>query len=234
MIDKKILPKHIAIIMDGNGRWARKKGLPKIVGHREGVESVRDVLKACGEIGIKYLTVYAFSTENWKRPKKEVSALMKLLEVQLDKETRELHKNNVRLNAIGRVRELPQVVQEKLKKAIDVTKDNAGVVFTLALNYGARAEIIDAVKQLVADASSSKAPCNITEDNFGKYLYTKNMPDPDLLIRTSGEMRVSNFLLWQVSYAELYVTERLWPDFKRKDLEKAIEEYQKRQRRYGA
>jgi len=234
MIDKNNIPKHIAIIMDGNGRWAREKRLPKIIGHKHGAESVRDVLKACGDLGIKYLTLYTFSTENWKRPVKEVKGLMSLLEAQLDRETRNLIKNNVRLNVIGRLEYLPAHLIEKLKKAGTLTKDNTGVVLTLALSYGGRSEIIDGIKKAMTEVENgSLKKEDINEENFGQYLYTKDIPDPDLLIRTSGEMRVSNFLLWQISYSEIYVTKKFWPDFKKDSLEKAIREYQKRQRRYG-
>ncbi len=234
MIDKNNLPVHIAIIMDGNGRWARMRHLPKIMGHKRGAEAIRGVLKACGELGIKYLTLYAFSTENWKRPAKEITSLMKLLEEQLKRETRNLIKNNAKLNAIGRLEDLPPRVQMSLKKAMELTRNSTGVVLNLALSYGGRTEIVDGVKKILNQIErGSLKKEDITEDNFGRYLYTSDIPDPDLLIRTSGEMRVSNFLLWQISYAEIYVVKKLWPDFTRKDLEGAIEEYQKRQRRYG-
>ncbi len=228
------IPKHIAIIMDGNGRWAREKRLPKIMGHRKGAEAIRGVLKACGEWGVKYLTLYAFSTENWNRPKYEVEGLMLLLENQLGNETKNLLKNNVRLNAIGRVWELPERVQLKLKQSMELTDKNSGVVLTLALNYGGRAEIIDAVKKIVQkneDGALCKEDIDIS--HFQDYLYTKDIPDPDLLIRTSGEQRVSNFLLWQIAYTEFYVTNKPWPDFSKADLKKAIAEFGKRQRRYG-
>ncbi|MFH1848262.1 MAG: isoprenyl transferase [Candidatus Omnitrophota bacterium] len=235
MPDKNNSPKHVAIIMDGNGRWAKKKRLPKIMGHREGVESIRDVLGACEDLGIKYLTLYTFSTENWKRPKKEVDALMGLLEAQLDSETEKLNRNNVRVNAIGRLRGLPPRVQEKLQRSMELTKKNTGVVFTLALNYGGRTEIIDAVKNILDKAAPGKPSReDIDEKLIARHLYTRDMPDPDLLIRTSGEMRISNFLLWQISYAEIYVTEKFWPDFRKQDLRAAVAEYQSRQRRYGA
>ncbi len=220
--------------MDGNGRWAKQKGLPKIMGHREGAESVKDILKACGKIGIKYLTLYAFSTENWKRPPTEVSGLMGLLGMLLSRETKNLIKNNVRLNIIGRMSDLPETLQEKLRKSIELTKNNTGVVLTLALSYGGRADIVDAAKKICDDIETGRLKKeDVNEEIFSARLSTKDMPDPDLLIRTSGEMRISNFLLWQMSYSELYVTKKLWPDFKRRDLEKAIAEYQKRQRRYG-
>lgn len=220
--------------MDGNGRWAKQKGLPKIMGHRQGAESVRDILKACGKIGVKYLTLYAFSTENWKRPPTEVSGLMGLLGMLLDKEIKDLIKNNVRLNIIGRVSDLPENLQEKLGKAMELTKANTGVVLTLALSYGGRTDIIDAAKKVCDDVEAGRIRKeDINEEAFSRRLSTKGMPDPDLLIRTSGEMRISNFLLWQISYSELYVTKKLWPDFRHKDLKKAISEYKKRQRRYG-
>ena len=234
MLDKINIPKHIAIIMDGNGRWAKQKRLPKIMGHREGSESVRDVLAACGKLGIKYLTLYAFSTENWKRPPREVSGLMGLLGMQLDRETKNLIKNNVRLNVIGKTGDLPRTVQEKLKKAIELTKENTGVVMTLALSYGGRADIVEAAKNIFDDIEAGRLKKeDVNEEVFGLRLSTKDIPDPDLLIRTSGEMRISNFLLWQISYSELYIAKKLWPDFKRRDLERAIAEYQKRQRKYG-
>lgn len=220
--------------MDGNGRWARQKGLPKIMGHKEGAESVRDILKACGKIGIKYLTLYAFSMENWKRPPTEVSGLMGLLGMLLDREIKNLIKNNVRLNVIGRMSDLPENLQKKLSKSIELTKNNTGVKLTLALSYGGRADIVDAAKKICGDIEAGRLKKeDMNEEVFSLRLSTKDMPDPDLLIRTSGEMRVSNFLLWQMSYSELYVTKKMWPEFKRKDLEKAIREYQRRQRRYG-
>jgi len=234
MKNKNNVPTHIAIIMDGNGRWAKARGLPKIMGHRKGAEAIRNILKVCADLGVKYLTLYTFSTENWKRPKSEVGGLMRLFEEQLKRETKNLHKNNVRVNTIGRTQDLPEGVQLKLKEAIELTQNNTGVVLNLALSYGGRAEIVDAVKEILQNIEQGNLKTEeITEDSFNRYLYTKGIPDPDLLIRTSGEMRISNFLLWQISYAEIYVTERLWPDFSRKDLEKAIKEYQNRQRKYG-
>jgi undecaprenyl diphosphate synthase len=204
------------------------------MGHRKGAESVRNVVAACAKFGVKYLTLYAFSTENWKRPAMEVSGLMGLLGAQLDKETRDLVKNNVRLNVIGRTADLPPQVREKLKKSIELTKNNTGVELTLALSYGGRADIIDAVKGIGDDIEAGRLKKeNLNEEIFSGYLSTRGMPDPDLLIRTSGEMRISNFLLWQISYSEFYTTKKLWPDFGEKDLKKAIREYQQRQRRYG-
>lgn len=220
--------------MDGNGRWANARHLPKIMGHRKGAEVIREVLKACAELGVKYLTLYAFSTENWKRPPSEIKGLMKLLGNQLERETRNLMKNNVRLNAIGRIGDLPDDVREKLRKSMDSTRDNSGVVLTLALSYGGRAEIIDAVKKVLGEIEKGGLSREaLSPEIFKDFLYAKDIPDPDLLIRTSGEMRISNFLLWQIAYTEFYITKKLWPDFGKQDLIKAIGEYQKRQRRYG-
>lgn len=226
--------KHVAIIMDGNGRWARKRGLPRIAGHRAGAKSVEEAIAGARDAGVSILTLYAFSTENWKRPRAEVSALFKLLENYIDKEAAKLDKNNIRLTVIGRMDGLPQILQEKLKKTIDRTRENTALTLNLALNYGSRPEITDAVKEIAGDCLSGKLrPDSIDEKLFSSYLYTKDMPDPDLLIRTSGEMRLSNFLLWQMSYAEIYVTKKLWPDFKKGDFKKAVAEYYKRERRYG-
>lgn len=228
------IPHHVAIIMDGNGRWAEKKGLPKIAGHRAGIKSVEEAIKGAKELGVKILTLYTFSTENWKRPKYEVNALFKLLENYIDKELDLFNKNDIRLSVIGRTGELPQVVQEKLTKAIDRTKDNKALLLNIALNYGSRQEIVDAVRKILKDYEAGLVSIeSIDEKTFGDYLYTKYMPDPDLLIRTSGEMRVSNFLLWQISYAEIYVTKKLWPDFRKSDFKRAVREYSIRGRRYG-
>lgn len=228
MIDKTNLPKHIAIIMDGNGRWAGMRHLPKIVGHRQGIESVRRVVEYCRETGIPILTVYAFSTENWKRPKKEVEALMGFIKEYLKKELDNFKKNKIRFNCIGRLNELPPSVKKSIEEAMKETKEYSELVFNVALNYGARSEIVDAVNRILKDGRK-----RIDERAFGQFLYTRDLPDPDLLIRTSGEMRISNFLLWQASYSEFYFTKKLWPDFKKEDLEKAIEAYQKRDRRFG-
>ena len=228
------IPRHIAIIMDGNGRWARERGLPRIKGHEEGAESVRAVLRACGEAGVEFLTVYAFSTENWKRPEAEVAALMQLLEHFLKQETPELMAQNVRLRAIGRTADLPDACQRELQLAIETTAKNTGVTLILALSYSGRVEIIDGVRSLlraVHDGSVDEAA--ITPEMFGQHLYTRDYPDPDLLIRTSGELRISNFLLWQMSYTEIYVTPKLWPDFRKEELLEAIRDYGQRQRRYG-
>ena len=229
------IPTHVAIIMDGNGRWARKKGLPKIAGHRAGAESVREAVKCAKELGIKVLTLYAFSTENWKRPKYEVSALFKLLADYIDREADSLDKNDIKVSVIGRTELLPETAQKKLKEIMEKTKNNSSLNLVLALNYGGRSEIVDAVRGIVKDCASGRIGLEeIDENTFGNYLYTKDIPDPDLLIRTSGEMRVSNFLLWQISYAEIYVTEKLWPDFKKSDFKKAVADYQNRERRYGS
>ena len=228
------VPSHIAIIMDGNGRWARRRGLDKIAGHRRGVESIRRIIKACKKSGVRLLTLYVFSTENWRRPKDEVNKLMGLLDEYLKKESSELHRDNIKLNYIGRMEGLPENVRRSLKEALELTKDNDGFTLNIALDYGGRAEIIDAAKRLISDASDGKIdPEGIDEELFSRYLYTAGLPDPDLVIRTSGEMRMSNFLLWQASYSEIYVTRKLWPDFGERDLKKAIAEFEKRQRRFG-
>ncbi len=233
-LDKAKLPRHVAIIMDGNGRWARKRRLPRVAGHRAGVKSVREIVRACGEIGIKVLTLYAFSVQNWKRPRREVDTLMRLLREFLRKELPNLNRNRVRLMAIGRLKELPPKVQEALEKAIKSTEGNDGLILNLAINYGGRSEIVDAVKGLAKDVE--KGICKLEEINeeiFEKYLYTSALPDPDLLIRTSGEHRVSNFLLWQVSYSEIWVTPVYWPDFRKRHLLEALLDYQGRERRFG-
>jgi len=234
LIDKTNLPKHIAIIMDGNGRWAKEKGLIRTVGHREGVKRVREIVECARKLGIKVVTFFAFSAENWDRPKKEINMLMRYLNNFLDGEVNRLHKNNIRFMAIGRKEPMPENVLRKIRKAEDKTRNNTGMIVLLALNYGARQEIMDAAKKFATSVLEGKASINdIKEDTFGNYFYTAGLPDPDLLIRTSGEMRISNFLLWQLSYAELYFPEKYWPDFKTRDFEKAIEEYQKRERRFG-
>ena len=226
------VPRHIAIIMDGNGRWARERNLPRIKGHEQGAESVRAVTEACVELGVEFLTVYAFSTENWKRPAAEVAALFVLLEHFIAQELPTLMKNNVRLAAIGRLHELPESCQHALTAAIAQTAANTATTLILALNYSGRTEIIDAVKALCADAAAGTLG-DVDQDAISARLYTAPYPDPDLLIRTSGEMRLSNFLLWQLSYTEIHVTEKLWPDFGKDDLRAAIAEFNKRQRRYG-
>jgi len=228
------LPLHVAIIMDGNGRWAKKRGLPRIAGHQAGVKAVKRIVRVASEIGIKYLTLYTFSTENWKRPKEEVSAIMKLLEQTTRREIDELDKSNVKLITTGRIEELSPKRRNILEKATQKTKDNTGLTLNLALSYSGRIEILDAVKKLAQDVEQGKLEIkNIDENLFSKYLYTKDLPDPDLLIRTSGEMRLSNFLLWQTSYTELYITQVLWPDFSIENFYKAILNYQERERRFG-
>jgi undecaprenyl diphosphate synthase len=231
---QKLLPTHVAIIMDGNGRWAKQRGLPRIEGHRHGAESVRAVMRAAGDVGIKYLTLYAFSVENWNRPKEEVDALMKYLHRFLRAHGPELVKHNVRLEVIGQVYRLPETVQTLLCKTIASTARNNGLTLILALSYGGRAEIVDATREIAAKVKKGELdPAEITEHVVAQHLYTKNIPDPDLLIRTSGELRVSNFLLWQISYAELVVTPTLWPDFRRKEFLEALDEYARRHRRFG-
>jgi len=234
MINKANLPRHIAIIMDGNGRWAKRKRLPRIFGHREGTKSVDAIVQECAEIGIEALTLYTFSTENRKRSDSEISGLMNLLHAYLDKKYKKMQSNGIRLNAIGRLDELPEKVRDKLCEIIKKTSKNDRMILTLALNYGGRQEITDAAKQLVKRARQRElSPDDVDEELFSNYLYTKGLPDVDLLIRTSGEFRVSNFLLWQISYAEIIVTKTLWPDFKKEELFKVIEDYQKRDRRFG-
>ena len=229
-IDKTNLPKHIAIIMDGNGRWAKTKGKLRVFGHQKGVTAVRDTVEGAAEIGIKYLTLYAFSAENWSRPAKEVNALMTLLVSSIHKETKTLMKNNIRLSAIGNIAKLPIKAQKKLKEAIEKTKDNSRMALILALSYSSRWEILNAVKNIIKDERKAE---QINEDVFQQYLSTKSVPDPELLIRTSGEYRISNFLLWQIAYSELYFTNTLWPDFSKTELGKAILDYQSRERRFG-
>ncbi len=233
-IDRNALPAHVAIIMDGNGRWARKRGLPRVAGHHAGINAVREVVEGSAELGIPVLTLYAFSVENWKRPRSEVSTLMQLLKEYLNKELENIHQNNIRFRAIGRTDELDASVQAELEKGITKTSRNSGMIFNVALNYGGRAEIVDAVNRLLHNGGKAAAGNGgITEEHFAQYLYTAGQPDPDLLIRTSGELRVSNFLLWQIAYAEIWVTETLWPDFEKRHLYEAIIAYQKRERRYG-
>jgi undecaprenyl diphosphate synthase len=228
------IPTHIAIIMDGNGRWAKRRGLPRVAGHREGVKSVRDVVEACAQLGVKYLTLFAFSTENWRRPKEEIDTLMKLLIRTLRSETEKLHKNDIKLMAIGDIDSLPKEVRQELKEAMEKTKNNKRMVLNLALSYSGRWEIIEAVKEIARDVKKGKVKIEEIDDKlFSNYLKTAGIPDPDLLIRTSGELRISNFLLWQIAYTELYITDCLWPDFRRKHLYEAIRDYQRRERRFG-
>jgi undecaprenyl diphosphate synthase len=233
-LDTSNLPVHVAIIMDGNGRWATRRGLPRAIGHRAGVESLREIVKACSALGVKFLTVYAFSTENWKRPVAEINVLMDLLVEYLNREIQELHQNNVKVRTIGNIGELPEKAQKALRDAQEHTSENQGLVLSLALNYGGRNEIVEAVRQIGTDVSAAKLrPGDIDEKIISKYLYTSGMPDPDLLIRPSGELRISNFMLWQVAYAEFWYSPVLWPDFRKNHLLEAIVDYQNRQRRFG-
>lgn len=228
------LPRHCAIIMDGNGRWAQERSKQRVAGHEEGIESVRDIVKASSQLGVKYLTLYAFSMENWKRPRQEVNVLMLLLERYLRQEISELHENNVRLNAIGKLNALPKRVFNILHEAMEKTKDNDGLVLTLALSYSGRWDINRAVQLIAHDVRRGKlSPEDITEERFASYLQTTNLPDPDLVIRSSGEMRLSNFLLWETAYSEIYVTECMWPDFRREQYYTAIRDYMSRERRFG-
>ena len=233
-IDMSRLPAHVAVIMDGNGRWAKQRGYDRIVGHQNGVTSVRETTEAAAEIGIQYLTLYAFSTENWGRPQQEVDALMELLVDNIKKETPTFHKNNIRFMTIGDTARMPANAQRRLRDCTDETAANTGLTLILALSYSSRWELTEAARQMGADVKNGTLdPETITEKTIGNYLTTKNIPDPDLLIRTSGEIRISNFLLWQIAYSELYFTETLWPDFKEEDLYKAIVDYQSRERRFG-
>mgnify|MGYP002816440839 FL=1 len=231
---KASVPTHVAVIMDGNGRWAKKRRLPRVQGHRKGVDSVRAVLRAAGEVGVKYLTLYAFSVENWNRPKDEVDTLMKYLARYLHAEIPELNKNNVKLDVIGQIYRLPEFVQDQITKTKAALAKNTGLTLILALSYGGRTEIVEACRDLAQKAKSGRIdPQEIDEMMFSQHLYTQNIPDPDLLIRTSGEMRVSNYLLWQISYAEFVVTSTLWPDFRKPQFFAALEEYTRRHRRFG-
>ncbi|MDK2563493.1 isoprenyl transferase [Romboutsia sedimentorum] len=233
-IDLNKVPTHIAIIMDGNGRWAKSKFLPRTAGHKAGVETIRKVLKECQRLGVKHLTLYAFSTENWKRPKLEVDTLMNLLSTYLKKEVRELHKNNVKISTIGDIDKLPKYCVDELERAYELTKFNTGVNLNLALNYGARYDIKNAVIDIVKDTKCGKLDIeDINEDTITNYLSTKSIKEPDLIIRTSGEQRLSNFLLWEAAYSEFYFTDIHWPDFNEEQLQKAIYVYQNRDRRFG-
>jgi len=229
-IDEKRLPKHVVIIMDGSGRWAERKNLSRITGHREGIKSVSSIVEAGREVGLKYITLFAFSAQNWNRPKKEVIALMELLKQYLIEEGERLVEQDIKLNAIGRLYQLPDDVLETLESIINKTKDCKTMTLTLALSYGGREEIVDTLKTLIKKGID---PDNINEETISRNLYTSDIPDPDLLIRTSGEMRISNFLLWQLAYTEIYVTKTLWPNFRKRHLIKAIQNYQNRERRYG-
>ena len=233
-IDPTKLPQHIAVIMDGNGRWAKKKGALRIFGHRNAVDAVREVTEGCGELGIKYLTLYAFSTENWNRPKAEIDGLMELLVNTLKQEIKRLNENGVKLKTIGDINQLPKSCQENLSWAIDKTKDNKGLTLILALSYSGRWEITQAVREIARQVKSGNLqPESINEQSFENFLTTSGIPDPELLIRTSGELRVSNFLLWQIAYTELFITPTLWPDFRKETLYEAILSYQQRERRFG-
>ncbi len=225
------LPRHIAIIMDGNGRWAQQRHLPRIMGHRKGIEAVREVVRECRKLGIEVLTLYAFSTENWRRPKAEIRALMGLLKKFIRSEMLELHQNNIRVTMIGDLSKLPDDVMPAVREIMDVTANNTGMTLNVALSYSGRDDILRAVRMLVAERGRQAA--DITEELFSSCLDTAGQPDPDLLIRTSGELRVSNFLLWQIAYSELYITDVLWPDFAKKDLNKALRDFQSRRRRFG-
>jgi len=230
MTDRSNIPNHIAIIMYGNGRWAKKRLMPRSVGHKAGADMLKRIVKKCNDLGVKYLTVYAFSTENWKRPSEEVSLLMGLIVTYLQREVKEMNENNVRIRAIGDIEKLPQKAYDELKKSMDITKDNTGVVFSLALNYGFRDDLSHAIKNMMKD---NIAIDDIDDDTVKKYLYTSYMPDPDLIIRTGGEIRLSNFMLFEASYSEFYFCDTLWPEFDEEELCKAIYEYQQRDRRFG-
>jgi undecaprenyl diphosphate synthase len=234
-LDPKRLPGHIAIIMDGNGRWARRRNFPRILGHKAGVDPVRTAVETCAQLGLEALTLYAFSVENWKRPRHEIEGLWRLLRIYLRRELPNLMRNDIQLMAIGRLESLPTPVQEELQTAVDKTAQNRGMRLNLAINYGGRTELVDAVNSILDDArvDGRLSSLEVTEETIAGHLYTAGLRDPDLLIRTSGEMRISNFLLWQVAYSELYVTDTLWPDFTRTELLEAIFEYQNRERRFG-
>jgi len=241
-LDFSRLPRHIAVIMDGNGRWAQKRHLPRVAGHRAGTQSARTTIETCARLHIEALTLYAFSVENWRRPKTEIEFLMQLLREYIRKEMPLLQKNNIRMRFLGRSDELPEAVRRDTREATEALAKNTGMVLSIALNYGGRAEIVDAMNAILderlaqahADGHTDQPPQPITEEDFARHLYTADLPDPDLLIRTSGEMRVSNFLLWQIAYAEILVTDTLWPDFNRARLLEALVDFQKRERRYGA
>jgi undecaprenyl diphosphate synthase len=232
-LDLERLPRHVAVIMDGNGRWAQRRHLPRVAGHSAGTKAARTTIETCARLKIEALTLYAFSVENWRRPKAEIDFLMQLLREYLRKEMPLLQKNNIRMKFLGRIEELPAGVQSDVRDAMQKTAGNSGMVLCVALNYGGRAEIVDAVNALVAEGNGSGLRATVTEEQLARHMYTGGLPDPDLLIRTSGELRVSNFLLWQIAYAEIFVTDTLWPDFNRARLLEALVEFQKRERRYG-
>jgi undecaprenyl diphosphate synthase len=224
------VPYHVAIIMDGNGRWARRRGLPRLAGHRAGMENIRRVIEGCTDFGVKMLTIYAFSTENWQRPPEEVQGLMRILEEVIDERTQEFYEKGVRLNHLGRLEGLAEALQRKVRYAVDLTRENSKFVLNIAFNYGGRAEIVDAARRLLAEGVD---PATLDEATFSRYLYTAGLPDPDLIIRTAGEMRLSNFLIWQTAYAEYYSTPTFWPDFDKQELYKALLAYSQRERRFG-
>jgi len=233
-LEKEKLPKHIAIIMDGNGRWANKRSFRRILGHREGMESVKEIVRACRELDIQALTLYAFSSQNWQRPELEVKALMGLLKKYVRSEVNELNENNVKLQGIGDLNKLPKSVVKVFNEAVEITKNNSGMVLSVALSYGGREEILNAVSKIVKKIETGElSSADLNEDIIAENLYTAGLPDPDFLIRTSGELRISNFLLWQIAYSEIYVTDVLWPDFREDDLYRALIEFQKRKRRFG-
>lgn len=228
------IPEHIGIIMDGNGRWARKRGLPRAMGHRAGTKATHNIVEACGELDVKYLTIYVFSAENWGRPQKEVNLLMELLVEMIHKEIKALNKNNVKLKTIGDLSRLPEKTYNELQKGIESTANNTGLTLILALSYGGRNEIVNAARQMAQKAIEDPSYIeSFSEEEFSKHLYTSEIPDPELIIRTGGDMRISNFLLWQAAYSELHITEKLWPDFSKKDLQKAIDDFNNRDRRFG-
>jgi undecaprenyl diphosphate synthase len=233
LIDKDRLPKHVAVIMDGNGRWAKMRKLPRVAGHRAGIESVRDIVESSARLGLEALTLYAFSVENWKRPRKEVHTLMKLLKEYVRLELKNIHEHNIRFQAIGRIHQLEESVLVELRRAMLKTRENTGMLLNVALNYSGRAELVDTFNRLHKKLKQNGHDYPISEELIAQSLYTSGIPDPDLLIRTSGEMRISNFLLWQIAYSEIYITPTYWPDFRRKHLLEAIFEYQQRNRRYG-
>ena len=232
-LDLSRLPRHIAVIMDGNGRWAQKRHLPRVAGHRAGTHSARITIETCARLHVEALTLYAFSVENWRRPKAEIEFLMQLLREYLRKEMPLLQRNNIRMRFLGRPEELPPAVQKDTREAMEETAGNTGMVLSIALNYGGRAEIVDAMNAILTERNGYGSSQPVTEEQLARHLYTADLPDPDLLVRTSGEMRVSNFLLWQIAYAEIFVTETLWPDFNRARLLEALVDFQKRERRYG-
>ncbi|PYU89093.1 MAG: isoprenyl transferase [Acidobacteria bacterium] len=232
-IDPERLPRHVAVIMDGNGRWAGRRNLPRVAGHRAGIGSVREIVEISARLGLQVLTLYAFSVENWKRPRSEIRTLMSLLKKYVRAELENIHKNNIRFQTIGRIQELEPSVQRELEHAVCKTRENTGMILNVALNYGGRAELVDTFNRLHAELDHNGHRTPISEETISRFLYTSGIPDPDLLIRTSGEMRISNFLLWQIAYCEIWITPTYWPDFRRKHLFEAILEYQKRERRYG-